>query len=212
MYFLFKESLYGDFIIFLKDAFSEIHWLRKKGTITKEDLKTTLVIVCDQLRIIFEKKTKTKCAVSIKVPVDTNVTANTEVINLCRDEKSTIRDTTKYYETKHHIFSNTCFNSIIDHYVRNKMNRLFYINNDIPKSLLSENYINTGTDVYPNGILPYNAEIIVPILPVKNIDVSNKLIGFLCVDSDGLNVFDSKYDLAILQGVADGIYDVILSE
>ncbi len=207
-YYLYKESIYGDAIIFLKDAFSRIHWLRKVENITDEQFKTVMVFMCEKLKEIYDRKTKSVCSVSIKVPIEASVSANTEVKNLCRNNDALDRDTEKYRDSKHYIFGNTCYNSILTNITKNKRAKLFYINNDIEGSV---DYENTSKDCYKDEKLPYKSELVVPILPLHNDEEKvYSILGFLCIDSNEKNVFDTKYDLAILQGVADGIYDIIL--
>lgn len=57
--------------------------------------------------------------------------------------------------------------------------------------------------------LPYKSEIVVPIIPsyAKQYDI----IGFLCVDCEHSNKFDPIYDPALIEGVADGIYDILFN-
>jgi len=206
-YFLYKESVYGDAIIFLNEAFSRVHWLQKQEPILDEKFVQSMSFICQNLKHIFEKKTRTTCSVSIKVAVETNVTANTEVKNLCRDNNSIIRDTDLYKKTTHFIFANTCFNIILSHLTKNQKNKLYYINNDINNT---KDYENTSKESYENGVFPYQSELVVPIIPTHNEqDKVYNLLGFLCVDCKEINKFDEKYDLAIMQGVADGIYNII---
>ncbi|MFZ2205497.1 MAG: hypothetical protein WAV23_02820 [Minisyncoccia bacterium] len=206
-YYLYKESVYGDAIIFLKEAFSWVHWLRKLDEIPDDKFIATMAFMCHQLKLIYDKKTNSKCSVSIKVAIETVITANTEVVNLCRDKNSLHRDTKTYQNTQHLIFANTCFNNILSHLTKNKKSKLYYINNDIPSS---KDYENTSKECYIDGILPYKSELVVPIIPLHiEQDKVYNLLGFLCVDCSEKSMFDEKYDLAILQGVADGIYDII---
>ncbi|CAN5639907.1 hypothetical protein BH10BAC2_BH10BAC2_29340 [soil metagenome] len=212
----YLESVYGEAIILLKDTFAHIHALRKKAIISDEDFKAAMITVCECLKKIYDKKTKGNCSVSIKVlkinDVGKDYTANTEVINLFRDQKSSNRDTTKYLDTKHYIFNNTCYNHIFNNILKSRKNKLYYLNNDIQSS---KDYANSSIDAYASTeeeatkkILPYKSELVVPILPIINENIYN-LLGFLCVDGNSNDIFDDLYDLAITQGVADGIYDII---
>ena len=211
-YELYKESVYGDAIVFLKDAFSRVHWLRKLDTIPDDKLKQTMAQFCQQLKLIYDKKTKSCCAVSIKLARkaadEKSITSNTRISNLCRDKDSQSRDTVQYQQTLHSIFSNTCFNNILADFAQGKnINEVYYINNHIAGS---GDYLNTSKQLYNEGKLPYASELVVPIIPHHNEnDIKFEMVGFLCVDCQTKEVFDSKYDVSILQGVADGIYDVI---
>ena len=102
---------------------------------------------------------------------------------------------------------NTCFNSILTE-VKNQNKLLHYINNDITNS---NDYFNTSKKCYDDEVLPYESEIVVPIIPIVRGKKDFNLLGFLCVDCDKRKAFDTKYDTHILQGIADGIYDIIVT-
>lgn len=71
--------------------------------------------------------------------------------------------------------------------------------------------MNTSKDCYTDGILPYNSELVHSISPTKPINPKTlECHGFLCIDSDIENAFNNKYCSAIIEGVCDGIYDLIL--
>ena len=59
--------------------------------------------------------------------------------------------------------------------------------------------------------LPYKSSIVVPICPGISTERSKEtLLGFLCVDSPRLFAFKREFDVDIMNGVADGLYNVIL--
>ena len=66
---LFVDSIWGYAIIELKNAYSEVHFLQKKDDISDVDFMKTMILFCDTLKRIFDKKTKSNCCVSIKVPI-----------------------------------------------------------------------------------------------------------------------------------------------
>lgn len=200
----FRESRYGDAIVFLKDAFAKVNHLKRKGH-DDEELITTLKYLCDKIKEIFDKKNLCDCSVSIKVPVKGTVSEKTSIKNLCRDTHSVIRDNPNYEAVNHTIIGNTAFQKVLNNVLRKKED-LFYLNNDITNS---RDYENTSKELYENQILPYNSEIVVPIIPshTKEFDI----MGFLCVDCALSNKFDIKYDPALIEGVADGIYDILFS-
>jgi hypothetical protein len=82
------------------------------------------------------------------------------------------------------------------------------INNNIN---LNADYQNTSRDANPNRALSYKSEIVVPIIPItRKLPNSYNLLGFICVDCEIEDKFaDELYSSAILEGVADGLYDVI---
>lgn len=213
-----KESLYGEAIIYLKDSFGKIHFLRKDDNLNEETLKNSLAFFCQQLKVFFDKKTKSKCSVSIKVfrnIVNHETAANAKLYNLCRDKDALYRDTDIYKNQNHSVFNNTCFRVVLTKITSGKPpNNLHYINNDLENT---KDYQNTSwaihqkKDVTDNWELPYKSELVVPIIPLESLtDNKYQLIGFICVDSDETEVFHEKYDSALIQGVADGIYDLIL--
>ena len=204
---IYKESKYGDAIILLKEGFSRIHSLRNKDTeITDEEFMNTLIYFCNKLQKLFSNKSFCDCSVSIKVPVQGRVTAETSVRNLCRDTEHEERDTDKYKNTNHTIIGNTAFIKVLNNVLRKNKNGNYYINNNIKST---KDYENTSREVYKNGELPYNSELVVPLLPSYLDNDENGLLGFLCVDCEQSDRFDEKYDPALLEGVVDGIYDII---
>jgi hypothetical protein len=98
----------------------------------------------------------------------------------------------------------------------------YYLNNRLPADIT---YKNSSFQVYgelPTGCdtptkrrkawrLPYRSEVVVPITPIVVIGGGRKkqFLGYLCVDCDSEDAFHDKYDVEMLRGVADGIYDLI---
>lgn len=205
---IYVDSIWGDAIIELKNAYSEIHYLRKQEDINSEDFIGVMIIFCDTLKKIFDKKTDADCCVSIKVPISVGESLESlELQNLCRDSSHRNRDTEQYKNIKHRIIGNTAYSLIVDNILKGNQKRLAYVNNNIPNS---SNYINTSIECYPDGILPYSSELVYPIVPIKGNETNQKdLKGFICIDCNKPNKFDeSRYDIPMVQGVADGIYDI----
>ena len=208
---LYKEVKYGEAIILLSNAFSKVHNYRKQKEKTDEDFTRTMKYLCDNVKDLFVKKNGCKCSVSIKVPVSGELVEGASVMNLVRDSENTRkRDSANYSAVDHTIIGNTAFRKSLNKVLRNNSNGFAYVNNNISKTT---DYDNTSTEVYENGKLPYESEIVVPIIP-KEIDENRiyNALGFLCVDCESANKFDSKYDIALVEGVADGIYDVLHSQ
>lgn len=209
IHFTYKESIYGDAILILRDLFSKIHSLRKKPIIDDREFTEAMVFLCNYLKEIFDKKTKKDCSVSIKVPTKGNINEKTIVLNLCRDSIATkTRDTDTYNKVEHTIIGNTAYHKIVNNILKGHKDKLFYINNDINSN---GDYENTSREAYPNGKLPYCSELVYPIIPYTWDKTSNNFdcIGFICIDCNYKNAFDNKYDVGIISGVADGIYDLI---
>ncbi len=204
---VYKESVYGDAIILLKDSFSEAHYYRKTPGFQEKDFMNSMIIFCDNLKTVYDKITNSNCSVSIKVPVeDSKVSEKTLLKNLSRNVSHKKRDTDLYSNTEHTIIGNSPFNNCLNKVITNQKEK-FYINNDIKNST---NYLNSSISCYEKNSLPYSSELVHPITPMKTNDNSNyDCHGFICIDSDKVNVFDYKYAPAIIEGVADGIYDII---
>lgn len=204
----FIDSIWGDAIVELKNAYSEIHSLRKQEDISDEEFITVMVKLCDTLKKIFDKKTKADCCVSIKVPISSGDNLEAlELYNLCRDSSHKGRDTDQYRKIKHLIIANTAFSKIVIKILRGNQKHLAYVNNNIADS---PDYENTSRECYTNGVLPYNSELVYPIVPIKGNETNERdLKGFICIDCNQSNMFDeNRYDIPMVQGVADGIYDL----
>lgn len=203
----FVESVWGEAIRLLKDAYADIHYLRSKN-FTDEEFQVAMTGMCDKLKQIFDKKTKGNCSVSIKVPVSMN--GNLESLtmrNLCRDSKHLFRNTEQYASTQHTVIGNTAYLEVVRNITRGST-KLAFINNDINSY---KNYANTSKECYENGIFPYQSELVYPIRTIKSERRNQEMCGFLCVDCDKKNAFDERgYDVPMVEGVVDGIYDIIL--
>jgi hypothetical protein len=205
---LYHESKYGEAIILLKDAFAKIHSLRKREEVDDVSFMEAMSYLCDNIQELFVGKNRCTCSVSIKVPVSGGLNEGASVMNLCRDrEHSEKRDTDNYKGVDHTIIGNTAFRKVLNNVLRKSSKIFAYINNSISNT---KDYDNTSKEVYPDGILPYKSEIVVPIIPAeRDIHRVYDALGFVCVDCISENKFDSKYDVPLLEGVADGIYDIL---
>lgn len=211
------ESLYGNAIIFLKNAFSFIHYLRKVNEINEVEISEAMLAICDSIKSIFETKTKGTCGVSIKVPLSGSITTNpssqsqfTEAVRtICRDSNFFVRDTEMHKKIRHAIVKNTpLLQIVVKACSPGSSYPLFYVNNDIRNT---KDYLSTSRETYPQCNLPYNSQLVIPIMPIKPTEgEKNKIAGFLSIDCAGNYTFGDKYDLAILEGIADGLYDVIM--
>jgi hypothetical protein len=204
---VYTNSVYGDAIILLKESFATAHYYRKTPGHDDKEFMNSMIAFCNNLKVIYDKITKSNCSVSLKVPLkDDNINEHSVLMNLTRDVEHSDRDTDRYKNVKHTIIGNTAFSYCIDKVIKNAKKKA-YINNSINET---PNYDNTSKECYKNEILPYNSELVYPIVPAINVD--NKTYychGFICIDSDKKNAFNSPYVIGIIEGVADGIYDII---
>lgn len=203
---VYKNSTYGDAIVLLKDSFASAHHYRKSPGHRDEEFMKLMILLCNNLKTAFDKILKTECSVSIKVPLsDSKVDEKTILMNLTRDHKNGKRDTKTYTNIKHTLIGNTAFSSAFNKVIKNSKDK-YYMNNSIHTA---QNYDNTSKECYEDGVLPYKSELVYPIIPIKDSIGNIDCHGFICVDCQIENAFTGKYDVAILEGVADGIYDII---
>lgn len=225
---IMRESVYGNAIILLSQGYSKIHKNRNRE-MSIEEVKTILSDFCDKIRDIYEFKTKANCSVSIKTIVDLKIENNginfdTRVVNLIRDSKSTKRYSREYEEIEHNIANNTCYERIISKFFSNKYDEMYFLSNDLPSLV---DYENSSFQIFPEYSteiraneknrrekfpLKYKSELVVSITPlIKDTKTTHPILGFLCVDCEleKQDVFNSKYDVPLLQGVSDGLYDFI---
>jgi hypothetical protein len=204
---LFINSTYGYIIIQLKETYAEINRIKRKSTTDKDEIMQAITTMCNMVKVIFDKKTGSNCSVSIKVPIfDCPVAPDSELINLCRDNNhQLLRDTDAYRKQTHTVIGNTAFQVVASNVIYNQ-EHFFYLNNNISKT---KNYHNTSKPAYLNGKLPYKSELVYPIIPLLP-QGKAQIWGFLCIDSDRTNRFNSRYDVAIVSGVADSVFDVIM--
>jgi hypothetical protein len=204
---VYRNSKYGDAIVILKDSFALTHYYRKTPGHNDKEFMKAMMSFCNNLREIFKNILNDECSVSIKVPLkDLSVKEHSILSNLTRDISHNSRDTEKYKLVKHTLIGNTAFTYVFNKVISNSKEK-YYINNKVNNT---ENYINTSKECYENGVLPYNSELVIPIVPIFNESPQHyDCLGFICVDTAKKGAFASKYDIAIMEGVADGIYDLI---
>lgn len=213
------ESIWGETIKDLAYAYSEIHQLERKSSnsiIKEQQIAAVLQEFCNTVKKIFDRKTKSNCCVSIKVPVsnytDKGEWNSIQVKNIARDKKHIReRDTDDYKTANHDILGNTSYSRIISLVVKESSKMHVYLNNDVDPEK-DPNYATTSPEGEDRKAVPYKSELVVPILPSKYDDLNEVFFGgFLCVDSDKKNSFDSShYDIPMTQGLADGLYFLML--
>lgn len=208
----YVDSIWGEAIVDLKKGYAQVHYLRKQGEISDEDFMKTLISFCNILKTIFDRKTKGNCCVSIKVPVGQFDSIEAWSLgNLCRDEFHHERDTQQYAETKHTVIGNTPYTVILNSLLNVKSRPLpFYVNNDIEGT---KDYMNTSRELHQEA-QRYKSELVHAIVPILgDHEYRHELLGFLCVDCDKKDAFDiQRYDIPMVEGIVDGIYDIIKSK
>lgn len=210
----FIDSIWGDAIKYLKDAYADIHALERTTNATQRDYLQALEKICNVLKRIFDKKTGLDCSVSIKLAVSIDDLGPVDPLqsfqfkNICRDSEHYERNNEKYNSVVHTLLKNTPYIECINN-LGKANNKYAYINNNIPAS---QGYQNSSTEAYRHG-LPYKSELVYPIIPIKRISSKNNyadFLGFICIDCPEVNQFDAeKYDVPLIEGVVDSIYNSI---
>lgn len=212
-----RRSRYGEAIVLLKDGFAGINKLKRDSSDNSEEIMRTMVEMCNTLKAVFDKITKVDCSVSIKIPIiNSPISSNAVVENICRDYKHyLIRNTDAYKNLEHRVNGSTAYQVIINNVLNGNESKFFYLNNNVPKT---KDYQTTSRSAYLDGKLPYKSELVYPILPLlppagassNGMKSKYEIWGFLCVDCDHTNKFNEHYHVPIIQGVADGVFDVIM--
>lgn len=203
------ESIWGEIITVLAEVYAMIHEVERKEKVTENDIAKVLGGFCNKVKKLFDKKTNSKCCVSIKVPIS-NYSAsgqwmNIQVKNIARDQDHiSERDTQEYKDAHHDISGNTAYVHILSLVIKQSSKPNIYLDNDV--------HANPNYDTTSNRKeIPYKSELVVPILPTKYKKLEDVWFGgFLCIDSEKKNSFDAnRYDVPMTIGLADGLYSIM---
>lgn len=205
-------------------GFAALHQLRRKENVVEADIVSNLEIVCTTLSGVFGRIYGTNIAVSIKYIVS-GKDGRPKVETLVRDGKSKMdRPTGKGDAINHWIEKNTDFNFIYQNIDDKTVDTSFFLERHLPQR---HDYQNTrlGKDWPPtqcrwslmdrwvrsrNWKLKYKSTLVVPVVPLCADEHSLvSLRGFLCIDSPHEGQFNDSFDVAILKGIADGLYNQI---
>jgi len=203
----FVDSVYGKVIASLTQLNLQLKELVRGENIDDDRLMKVLKKVCNELKQFFDNKTSAKCGVSIKVTLskDKEITS-WKFRNLCRDDKSTCRDTEEYLRAEHTVVGNTPYQHVVNQLIRHST-KVAYINNNIPEA---KDYLNTSK-INEETVLPYKSEIVYPIMPLKRGETDSVMCGFLCVDCDKIEKFDEKrYDVPVIESIIDNLYELLI--
>jgi hypothetical protein len=221
IYYLFtnihRKNAYAEAIVFLKEGFAGINKLKRENSNDSEEIMRTMVALCNNIKSVFDKLTKVDCSVSIKIPkINQPISGDAVVENICRDfNHYLVRNTDAYKKQEHRVSGNTAYQVILNSVLNGDRSRFFYLNNNVPKT---KDYQTTSRAAYPNGVLPYKSELVYPILPIhppqvdatQNSKPKYEIWGFLCIDCNDVNKFNERYHVPLIEGVADGVFDVIM--
>jgi hypothetical protein len=123
----------------------------------------------------------------------------------------------------HTIDENTSFAHIIKQIGRGKgtgKDGRYFFSNNLPqyKGYINSSFSFYNQETYKDELskrqrkkmwkMPYKSTIVTGIYPnQKQYFRDQYIIGFLCIDSDFIEVFNESIDTAILTGISDGIYN-----
>lgn len=190
--------------------------------LTKEDTRKILIELCTTMADVFKEITDSDCSICIKIvkfSKNSEKKTDYEVYTLCRDRNHIdSRNLPALENVKHIIEKNTDFNNILIN-LDNRKGKYFFSNN-LPARY---EYQNTSFEVYgkippdlsyeeryEQWTLPYKSTIITPICPnIAEERTQEKILGFFCVDSEKIDIFNEDYDPNILIGISDAIYNLI---
>jgi len=212
-----RKSKYADTMSNITSGFSAIHQLERADEINIDAAVNASKTLCNEIATAYTVITGTKCSASIKLlekDVDELGNIRAKAITFARSN-SPIRNP-KDNNIKHWIDKNTDFLNIMEKI--DEPRKYYFFNNNLP---MKPRYQNTSFDIYDNPNiernivmnyikwpLPYKSTIVVPICPCNEPN-KNTLVGFLCLDSANLWAFKKKYDVELLTGLADGIYNLM---
>ncbi len=221
-----KRSRYINIFEELNIGFSIMHSMERDDFENSNNVYDNFQRFCTSISNAFSKINGHHCGVCIKIlKRGYGKNARPQVLTYCRDEKSALtRPVGNCERSEHWLDKNSDFDFIYNNSGSNsKTDQLYFFANFLPWKY---NYNNTRLDKeWPpfksiKGLniiirqllwpLTYRSTIVVPIFPLfANEKAQEKLGGFLCIDSPKNIAFDKKYDIEILKGLADGIYNKI---
>lgn len=227
-----KRIRYTGLLSELNEGFSLIHELDRRGdNMSKNEVYERFEWVCTSISRAFSVVHGHHIGVCIKLVFKEDNTHNQDrgmAITFCRDSKSSRakgRLVGPSDKTNHWISGNSDFNFIFTNSENGRQGVNYFFSNHLPPLA---NYQNTNLDrfswppkrlgfVFLDAVnrtrqwpLPYKSTIVVPLCPLsRNSDIDKGLRGYLCIDSPNSNVFNEAYDVEILRGVADGLYNKI---
>ena len=214
---LLRKSRYAEILGGLADLYHRIEDLRSRSPqVNAQQIGQECQGLMDEVKGIFDTVTSTQTAACIKLVQQRhrNATGMPEaiVVPLCRDSRSgkiRVEEDGK----DHWVNDNTGFQNVWLH-----RGTPFFCN-DLPRYAGYRNTSARGEawKVPPRGLLilrrwpfwplKYQSTIIVAIPGPGRL--TERIRGFLCIDSRSSGVFDERYGIDILQGIADFLEPLI---
>jgi hypothetical protein len=216
-----RKSRYAEVISSLNQVFFDIQDIASRSDASVEEIQLGCRSVVNTLASLLSIVTATRCSVCIKVIEGGLGGSNTrpKVVTLCRDDLSKQRDNE---QVDHWIDQNTDFEEVLK--AAGTPLTCFFANY-LP---WMRDYKNTSAQVYglPANLpipmvgdlirnitwkLPYRSAIVAPITPPPKLarDEDHAFAGYLCVDSRSLGVFRRRFDMDVVTGVANCLYEIV---
>ena len=194
------------------------------GDPTRSEIRSACERSLNSLATILSLITATRCSACIKVIDAAEAAEGTDVrpqvVTMCRDRGS--GDSRKKLTTEHWIDQNTDFEQL--HENAGKPSGRAFFSNYLPGL---RDYKNSSFKVYekPTSFdvpvlsdvvrhltwtLPYKSTIVAAISGSQvELGDGSGLVGYLCVDSRSSGAFSRRYDVELVTGIADCLFDLI---
>ena len=220
------KSRYAEILSSLEENFLILQKLVAEQTATVGQIEQGCIRLVTNLAKIFSLTTSTACSVCIKViegdpKVHQNESLRPKVRTLCRnDDAEKRRKLADISSVSHWVDQNTDFYNL--HQNAGTPREYCFFSNNIPGL---RGYRNSSFEVYGSPAdsliltklfppfaswpLPYKSTIVVPILPRAHDAQSQRLYGYLCVDSRSRGAFSRRYDPELLTGIAECLCAVV---
>lgn len=214
-----RSSKYGPCVELISEGFAEIHKFERTDPTDISEGVRACERLCTCVGKAFTNITGTVCHVSVKVlSLDEHDQANPDVkiLTFCRDSYPG-RKIARSSNAGNFVKDNTDFLEVLNNFERRGAR--YFFSNKLPvlygyRNSSFEHYKKLESHFWLMRIwrwpLPYRSTIVVPICPADDPD-KGSLIGFLCVDSKSMFAFKKDYDVALLTGIAEGLYNVLFN-
>ncbi len=213
---LSRAAKYGSALSSINLAFSFVHGLDSRN-LNLSQVSADLNIFCDHIAKAYTTITGAKCACCIKVlswRTDGHGTKRLAADTAFRDTESLHSRPIGDPKIIHWVEENSDFVMILERFHHG--GQRYFLGNRLP---FHYGYRNTSFKRYGHDSfseersiiryirwpLPYRSTIVAPICSLRE-TAKDRVVGFLCIDSNRLNVFKRFFDVDLLLGIADGIH------
>lgn len=218
-----KKTRYADAYGAINIGFSHLHRLRRIENLQINQILPELAKLCDEMSYAFGRLYGSQIGICIKFIVNDNGRPRCETLVRNSYSNAQNRKSGSQDVTKHWIDANSDFEFIYSNFDNDNVDTSYYLEQHLPtcrdykNTRLKNGWKPKSYFLFPekyarkwNWPLPYKSTLIVPIVPLIANDQSQEAIrGFLCADSPSEGIFNKYYDVDIMKGVADGIYNQI---